>query len=87
MGLGLHSDKFKGNPELVINFYIGDDRRLYVLSIDNKFNKKLNCKQGFIRIFQPLFNIIFKHSKIKEKDNRGMHFCFSIRESKVKRRV
>jgi len=86
-GLGLHYDRFNNRPELVINFYLGDRRLLYVVSTDNKFNKKLECNEGYVRIFHPLFNVIFKHSKIKERDKRGLHLCFSIRESKISFRV
>ena len=83
MSLGLHRDKFNGNPEYVINIYFGDERYLSVLSGDKTFKTKIICKQGMIRIFHPLFNDIFLHEKKPSEISRKIHYALSIRQGKI----
>ena len=83
--LGKHSDKFGGIPEYVINVYLGDERLLYVESSDNKFSTKILCKQGMIRIFHPLFNIMFMHEKKKSSIKRKIHYALSIRQADIRK--
>ena len=83
MSLGKHQDTFNGRPEYVINIYVGDDRYLTIESVDGKYQTKVLCQQGLIRIFHPLFNQIFYHSKQRSHVHRKIHYAISIRQAKI----
>ena len=87
MKLGLHHDRFRGKPEYVINCYFGDERQLYVESDDKTYSTKLRCKQGFIRIFHPIFNVLFKHEKRRSHIKRKVHYALSIREGQPRQSI
>ena len=84
--LNFHQDKFEGNPELVCSYYVGSTQMLHIKSYDNSFFTKLECKQGIIRIFQPLMNVLFYHAKFIQLINKP-HFCLTLRTSKVINRL
>ena len=84
--LGLHHDRFNGNPEYVINLYIGSTMELYVetdipnTSSVNQRSWSLTCPHGKLRIFHPMFNVLFKHAKKMNPSRKSEHYAISIRE-------
>ena len=79
--INYHQDRYDGKPELVGNYYVGSTQDLLIKSKDGRFEIALKCREGTIRIFQPIMNLLLFHAKFF-KFSKTPHYCLTLRTSK-----